>query len=222
MRTPTITLLSLALILLGSCGRKRATLGLPQQVEEVRAQLDAFTAYWLRPARIAPPTVEFSFLEIEPGVPISARAAPMLAEEVSWNQWPGDEARLFNNRAAYLFKIEVVGQAELIWVPERTTLENNGPHRRLDAARSPEEVLAPLHMAAWQETRWSLGDALVERTRAAGPFRAAYLPTTRQHHILEGVVAFPKADPEEHVVAMRLTVGVQVGEEVYDLVWVFD
>lgn len=222
MRTPTITLLLLVPLALGGCGRKRAVLGPPQQLDEVRSQLESFKIYWLEPARIAPPTVDFSYQEIEPGASLTARARPLLAEEVSWNQWPGDQARLFNNRAAYLFKVEVLGEDEITWVPERTVLENNDPAHRLDAARSPEEILAPLHMAAWQETRWSLGDALVERTRAAGPFRASYLPTTGQHHLLEGVVAFPKADPDEHVVAMRLTVCVQVGSEVHDLVWVFD
>ncbi len=185
-------------------------------------QLESFRDYWLEPARVPPPTVDFEFQEIAGPGDVVARARPVRAEEASWNQWPGSEARLFNNRAVYLFQVEVLGESGIVWLPDSSSLEANTPDTVLPVVRNPDEVLAPLLVAALQQERWVLEGDLVDRTRAAGPFRAAYMPTARQEHLLSGLVAFFKVDPEQHVVAMRLTLGVEVGGTAQDLVWVFD
>ena len=70
------------------------------------------------------------------------------------------------------------------------------------------DVRAVLRAALLQEGFGLDGDH-VERTRAAGPFRAAYLPLGTAQAPLHGVIGFPLSDPERHVVALRVTVGVQ-------------
>ena len=135
------------------------------------------------------------------------------AESSTWNAWPDGTARLFNNRVAHLFDIEIVGDGPVGWMPSHTTLELNEPGAALPAAPGPETLLSDLLGLALKAERHLLDSELTERTRSAGAFRAAYLPPAGADRIA-GVIAFPlwAADPsmqgplaEKHVVAMRLT-----------------
>ena len=63
--------------------------------------------------------------------------------------------------------------------------------------------------AALLQEGFGLDGDHVERTRAAGPFRTAYMPLGSVAAPLHGVIAFPLLDPDKHVVALRVTVGVQ-------------
>ena len=71
---------------------------------------------------------------------------------------------------------------------------------------------------------------LAARTRAAGPFRAAYLPPSGVDELV-GVIAFPiqhndfehqLALAELHVVAMRLTLQVRYEGGIHNLIYVYD
>jgi hypothetical protein len=143
------------------------------------------------------------------------------AEEASWNAWPGRRMRLFNHRWAWVVHLDLEGPGTLAWQPSATTLELNDPSQRLTAAALPDEVLSDLVFWALQQERAASGDDLVSRLRAAGPFRAAYLPAAGERH-LAGVIAFPAAEhAEQHVVAARLTVAVELDGEPMQMEFVF-
>jgi len=181
--------------------------------------MERFVAFSLDPARLPPPSLDPEVeLEVDG---VSARARLVRAEEASWNSWPGPRMRLFNHRWAWVVALRLEGEGAIGWVPEGTTLELNDPDTVLSPATHPDEVLSDLLFWALQQERADLGDELAARLRAAGPFRAAYLPSTGED-VLEGLLAFPAGDAAElHVVAARLTVGVEVEGEPSELVFVF-
>ena len=188
---------------------------------DVEEELDAFRAYWLAPARVAPPTIDFEERLAEAG-PVQGSALPIRAEEASWNTWSGDESRLFNNRAAHLFRVEVRGPGPLRWVPGGTSLELNVEGDGLRPAPAADDVLGPLLIWAKAQAEWTADGDLVERTRAAGPFRSAYLPLSAEDSPLEGLIAFPIDEPDHHVVALRLTVEVEAAGVRHQLSWLYD
>ena len=100
-------------------------------------------------------------------------------------------------------------------------VELDTPDNALHAASAPDTLLTPLLSAALEQERWVLDGDLVARTRAAGPFRASYLPTGRSDH-LEGVVAFPIGDNDVGVSQMRLTLRIEDEDGIHDLVWVYE
>jgi hypothetical protein len=88
-------------------------------------------------------------------------------------------------------------------------------------------LLADLLYHAFLEERWSEDGDLVARTRAAGPFRSAYLPPWVAGTELTGVIAFPLATrdgplPEIQVAALRLTLAITAADGPHELVWVFE
>lgn len=183
------------------------------------AALDQFATTWLAPARIAPPTIDF-----EPMVATSgqwtATATPFLVEDAAWNRWP-EENRLFNNRVAYWFDVEVHGSGELRWLPEETWVDLNG-RQRLRSAPTPEELLEPLFAAAVAETRAGGGRRFADRTRAAGPYRDGYLPIGTAVDAAHGWVAFPTGGIERHVTRIELEVTIATHEGTRRFTWLFD
>jgi hypothetical protein len=166
---------------------------------------------------------------------VEATARLIRAEEAPWNGWVDGGPRLFNNAAALVIEVSVRAEGELAWAPDVTRLELNDERTAILAASSGELLLADLLLNAFLEERWALDGDLVDRTRAAGPFRAAYLPLVGVDGALDGVVAFPLyeggATPTLgggeslaglHVVALRLTLGVVVDGRLRELVVVFD
>jgi len=208
MRIVPFRLIAFSALMLVSCHPRAWNVQHPAEQQAAREELDRFERLWLGPAHIAPPNVAFEGQEqADEQVTVSVR--PLRPEDADWNTWPGPAVRLFNNRAALLFEVEAVGRGSLKWMPEGTFLELNTEGNPLDPARTPDEVLLPLLRAALVQEEWGLDGDLVERTRAAGPFRAAYLPTEATRSPLRGVVAFPLPEPELHVVALRLTLAVE-------------
>lgn len=191
-----------------SCRPKGWEVPSPAAQASVRQQLAEWSKSWLLPAKIAPPTVPFESKEAtEGGVTVTVR--PLRPEDATWNTWPGPSSRLFNNRAALMFDVTIVASGPVRWIPQRTGLELNDAGHPLPPARTADNLLAPLLRAALFEERYALDGDFVERTRAAGAFRSAYLPLDAADSPLSGVIGFPLRDPEEQVVALRLTVGVQ-------------
>ncbi|HHO50731.1 MAG TPA: hypothetical protein ENK18_07600 [Deltaproteobacteria bacterium] len=190
-------------------------------------RLEAYRRESLEPARVAPMSIAHDTQRIEVGAVI-ARARSVRPEDAAWNRWASGGVRLFNNRAAHLFEIRVVGRGPLSWVPEHTQLELNDETVIVPAAETTEAMLTDLLYMAFLEQRWSLEGDLVERARSAGPFRSAYLPLYQDEGALEGVIAFPLLGPDGssladlHVVAARLTVQILVDGRPTELVWVFD
>ena len=200
----------------------------PAQDEEiVRERIAEFRARALDPARIPPPSVGAEELPAQSG-PVRATARPVRPEDVDWNHWPGGGARLFNNRAALLFEVRIEGTGPIRWVPAATRLEINDAGTTIQASSSGELLLGELLVNAYLEERYGLDGGLVDRTRAAGPFRAVYLPLASADGVLDGVLAFPlvadgRAIGDEHIVALRLTVGVvDETDGAATLVWVFE
>lgn len=219
--------LALFLLLLTSCGgRKRIPSVSALEQADARVALEQFIEYWLAPANIAPPTIEFSKNEVHAGR-VHGTALPIRPEDAPWNQWSGRTYRLFNNRIGYFFevKIDIDGTEEIRWLPHQTWLEVNEPGGAMRPATKADELLGPLQNAALHEIDLVLEGDLVDRTRAAGPFRAKYFPATGEGS-LSGVIGFPHKDPsteaDRHVVGVQLMVEVEVGDEAFDLVWVFD
>ena len=187
----------------------------------------AYQDYALAPAGIAPPGIAFEPRRAE-AEGVWGIATPIRPEDAPWNQWPDGGARLFNNRMAHLFEVTLHGEGVIGWVPEETSLELNDPSVRLVASGSPEGLLVELLYFARIQEDWILDGDLVARTRAAGPFRAAYLPA-RGQGALTGLIGFPMSmvdlPPEvasTHVVAERLTVAVTTPSGIHTLVWVFE
>ena len=184
-------------------------------------QVELFRDFWLNPARVAPPTIDFEERAIEDNG-LRAFARPLRPEDATWNQWPAAGLRLFNNRAVYLFVVSIEGEGPLQWLPESTHLSLNGGDPILPPSPSPEELLEPLLQAALLEERYVLTGDLVERARAAGPFRAAYLPLSAESGSLTGVIAFPLSDADRHVVRQELVVGVRRADVDVHLAWIYD
>ncbi|MBT3221019.1 MAG: hypothetical protein HN348_18190 [Proteobacteria bacterium] len=214
-------------LLLTSCGgRKRIPPVSAVEQAEAREALGEFVEYWLAPANIAPPTIEFSEKTVQSGR-VSGTAKPLRPEDAPWNQWSDETSRLFNNRIGYFFEIrlDIDGTEEIRWLPNQTWLEINEPGGALRPATKADELLGPLQNAALHEIGLVLEGDLVDRTRAAGPFRASYLPSSGEGS-LSGTVGFPHKNPstdaDRHVVGVQLMVEVEVGDEAFDLVWVFD
>lgn len=209
-------------------GCPRSSIPIPVVVQEaVSERIEGYRRASLEPARVAPMSITHEMQRIEAGA-VVARARPLRPEDASWNRWPQGGPRLFNNRAAHLFEIRVVGRGPLRWVPEHTRLELNDETLVVPAAETTEALLTDLLYMAFLEQRWSVAGDLVERARSAGGFRSAYLPMYQDEGALEGVIAFPllEADGSSladlHVVAARLTVEVLVDGRPTELVWVFD
>jgi hypothetical protein len=178
-------------------------------------------------ARTPPPSIDPEVRSAEDGT-VRAVAAPLRPEDAPWNQWATGGARLFNDRVALLFSVRIEGTGPIRWVPAATRLEVNDAATSIGASSSGELLLGELLVNAYLEERHGLDGELVDRTRAAGPFRAEYLPLASADGVLEGVLAFPlvwdgRAIGDAHIVALRLTVGV-VGERdgAATLVWVFE
>lgn len=190
-----------------ACGPRGGPPTVAAERAEVQRTLEAFTEYWLEPAGVAPPVIDFEAQTTHlDGLTLEVR--PVRAEDGAWNQWRDTSLRLFNNRAAYLFEVRVTGEGTLQWMPERSGLELNEPGAPLRAAESPEELLQPLLAAALDQERYVIDGDLVERTRAAGPFRALYMPVSPRNDELAGLIAFPLDEGDRHVVGLKVTVGV--------------
>jgi len=210
-----------------SCPRQRLpTLSFAEQ-SAAREQKDAYETYALHKSGIAPPGIAFESRRAE-GAGIWGTAIPVRPEDADWNQWPDGNARLFNNRMAHLFDVQLHGEAMLGWVPEGTALELNDESVRLVSAASPEDLLVDLLFFAKSQEDWILDGDLVARTRAAGAFRAEYIPAQGDRE-LSGLIGFPMTThddgleiAERHVVAERLTISVVTVAGIQELVWVFD
>lgn len=219
---PTVGLIAIIIACTSvSCRKGGWEVQNPTEQQEASEELDRFARLWLDPAHIAPPNVAFEAREATAGSAV-VRVRPLRPEDADWNAWPGESLRLFNNRAALLFEVDVEGPAPLRWLPDETALELNVEGDALFPARTPDEVLVPLLRAALIQEQWALDGDYVERTRAAGPFRDAYLPTAASDRPIRGVVAFPLRDPELHVVALRVTVGVSTPEGVEHLSFLYE
>ena len=209
------------LVAIGSCApRSRGVDPVAERIV-VTEELSRFRRYWLEPARVAPPTVDFEWREATSG-DVTTRIRPLRPEDAEWNQWPGDGYRLFNNRAALLFEVEIDGDPPLRWVPERSTLELNDAGTPLLAAATPDDLLVPLLRAALVQEQFGTDGDLVDRTRAAGPFRAAYLPLSASRPQVKGVIAFPLEAPEQHVIAFRVRLRVHGADGGHDLTWLYE
>jgi hypothetical protein len=188
---------------------------------EVVSALATFRDAALAPARIPPPSVSAAPAARDGGV--VGEAHHIRAEEADWNRWSDGDARLFNNRAALVFRVRIEATGPLSWIPDGAVLELNDDRTALAAAPSAEVLLTDLLFHAYVEEQWAVEGDLVARTRAAGPFRAAYLPAVAEDGVLEGIVAFPLAEARAlHVVAMRLTIPVRTAGGRRELVWIFD
>ena len=195
--------------------------------QEAASDLAAYRALALEPSGLPRPLVAPGpLLATTPG--LTGTATLLDAEQEAWNRWTDGGPRLFNNRIAHLFRVEVVAPDGSRWVPSGTLLELNSPEVQVGAAESPEAILADLTWFALQQERWVLDGDLVARTRGAGRFRSVYLSPTDQGHA--GLLAFPLFDGEQqerrldtlHVVGMRLTMAIEVEGQLEELVWVFD
>lgn len=218
-----------ALILACSTRSLRSEVVPAAQQATVASDLRAFVAFTLAPAAVAPPSVAWDDREVASG-PLRARVTPVRPEDAAWNRWSDGSSRLFNNRVAQLFLVRIEGPGPMAWRPRESMLELDGPALRLAAVGGADELLGELTFWALMQERWLLDGDLAARTRAAGPFRDAYLPRTDEAGVLEGLVAFELMDPthpervvaDEHIVGMRLTLAVETNERVERLVWLFD
>lgn len=166
--------------------------------------LEQFVDYWLRPARVAPPSIDPAPRTQTVG-DLEVTVTPFQVEQAAWNQWRGEGARLVNNRVAHWFSVRATSDGDLLWVPEDTKLLVNDPEHATRPLPTPDDVILPLLRAALEQQRWGLPGDLVQRTRAAGPFRTAYLSSAGLGGDISGAVAFPRDDATPHVVAYRLT-----------------
>jgi hypothetical protein len=196
----------LSALVLSSCARHHAAVVAPEDRDAIAAELARFQDWWLAPARIAPPTIPWETRTATSGS-WTATATPFLAEDAAWNAWP-EGARLFNNRVGYLFAVTIDGPGPLRWVPDGTTLRLNAAGAPLVALPSPEALLTPLVGAALQQEHWLVDGDLVERTRQAGAFRAAYLSAAPAHDHVEGVIVFPAVDADSQVISMALDLAI--------------
>jgi hypothetical protein len=219
--------------LMGGCASRSAPGVSDGARKETRAVLGRYERYRLAPAKVAPPSIESRSAYVAAG-PITGTAELVLPEEAEWNQWPGPTVRLFNNRAALLFQVEIASDAPVRWVPEKTRLELNREGNVFRAAESQEVLLEDLLFWAYHQERNVLEGDLAQRARAAGPLREAYMPA-EEDALLAGLIAFPLVETSEneryirggdpadyHVVSMRLTVGLETPQGREELVWLFE
>ena len=184
-------------------------------------RLSDFEDFWLAPARIAPPTIEYiSQTQMKNG--IEATIKPIRAEDQLWNQWDSDTVRLFNNRAAHIFVFTVRGPGTLKWVPEKTRLRLNWPEVSMEPALRADDLLEPLRLEALSEQQWMIGTDYTKRHRNAGSFRSKYLPIDTRPNKISGLVAFPIADYTRHVVAMQIDFVVQTNRGPVSFSWIYD
>lgn len=186
-----------------SCGRPPVPLADVAGQDEAAASTAAFRRDWLAPARIAPPTIDFTPVQATSGS-LTVTATPASPEQALWNSWPGPESRLFNNRSGLMFTIATAGDGPARWLPFESALMVNRAAIGTAPAATPDELLVPLLGAALEAERHVVDSDLVDRTRAAGPFRAAYLSTAAETPPTTGVVVFPLVDAEAQVVEVDL------------------
>lgn len=191
----------------------------------VPERIEAWRRAALEPARTPPPSVAPGPRVVEDGA-VRATFTLVRPEDAEWNRW-SDGPRLFNDAAALLFQVRIEGPGPLAWAPEGTTVELNDPSTRLPAAGSAEQLLGDLLVNALLEERSGSGGDLVERTRGAGAFRAAFLPPVAPGDVLEGLLAFPLRDGDRslgdlHVVALRVVLAVDAADGRHELVSVLD
>ena len=183
--------------------------------------LSEFEDFWLGPARIAPPTIEYiSQTTKQKGIEVTIE--PLLAEDQHWNQWPDESLRLFNNRAAHLFAFTVRGTGPLKWVPDKTRLHLNWPEISLEPALRADDLLEPLRKVALTEQQWMISTRYTKRHRSAGTFRSKYLPLDSRPNKISGIVAFPIADDSRHIVAMQIDFVVQTSRGPVSFSWIYD
>lgn len=204
-----------------SCKRPTWDFSGPVDRESAAAELDAFERTWLDPARIPPPTVSMDAREATDGA-VRVTVTPLRPEDAAWNTWPGPTLRLFNNRAALLFEVSVEASGPVRWIPERTGLELNVEGDPIAPAQTADELLVPVLRAALLQESYGLSGDHVERTRGAGPFRSGYLALGHAEPPLVGLIGFPLHDPEQHVVAMRLTLAVEAADGPHTLVLLYE
>lgn len=217
--------LSISLLRPESCGSIARPLGgEAPTAAEVTEWRDAFVQAWLDHAELPPPTIDYVVHEQDLD-DIRVFATPLLVEQEPWNQWPGDSARLMNQRAAIAFSLRVESPPPITWLPERTSLELNRPGEPLFASPTADDAIAPLIEVALLEERFGLEGDLTLRARGAGPFRASYLPLGSSEGALEGLVVFhadPSRERDQVVFGMRLVVALRLGETPIEVEWVFD
>lgn len=203
----------------------------PERTAETAGILERYRRHRLEPARVAPPTLTSRTVTIE-GPLLEGTITLVLAEEADWNTWDDGSARLFNNRVGHLFELDLrpVGHARpLRWEPATTRLEMNVAGDPLYAATNQEALLEELIFWAFQQERAVVPGDLVDRARAAGELRRVYL-SREVEASLQGLVAFPYAPPQEgeadpsddHVVSMRLTVGLYLDGALREVSALFD
>jgi hypothetical protein len=204
-----------------SCKRPAVDVMVPTDQSAVAEELSAFERTWLEPAKIPPPTVTLEPRTLEEGA-VTVTVNPLRPEDAAWNAWPGPTVRLFNNRAALMFEVTVDGGGRVAWLPDRTGLELNEVGNPLPPAHTPDELLVPVLRAALLQEGYGLEGDAVERTRAAGPFRTAYLPLGPVDSPMTGVIGFPLLEPDRHVVAFRLTLAVLAPDGTHTLSFLYE
>lgn len=225
----------LCYVLAIGCGPRTALRVEGASRAETARVLERYERFRLEAAGVPPPTVSVrSLLARSEG--LSGTAELVIAEDADWNQWPGSTSRLFNNRVAMLFNIDLTSEGPIRWLPERTLLELNAEGNVFRAAASPDSLLEDLVFWAYHQERSVLDGDLAQRLRAAGPLREAYLPASTNDTLLEGLIAFPFEETAEnapflkgvepaeyHVVSMRLTLSLEdLDGRRKQLVWTFD
>jgi hypothetical protein len=215
------TAVVLASLILCSCSKRRDVQVSGVEQSAALQDLRLFSAYWLDPAQVPPPTIAFESRTATDGT-VEVTVTPIRAEDAPWNQWEGEGARLFNNRAAHLFEVSIAGRDDVRWIPEASGLELNVEGSPTPPHRHPDNLLVPLLEYARQQERWLLSGDLMARTRAAGPFRAAYMPIGVHSQTVRGVVAFPIVDPQQLVVGLRVTLAAEDATGPHTVTFTYD
>ncbi len=220
MRARPMHFVLLGAFLAASCGRPPAALSDVTGQDDALASTEAFRRDWLAPARIAPPTIDFVPVRVTAGS-LTIAATPASPEQAAWNAWPGPEARLFNNRAGLMFTIATEGDGPARWLPNESLLRINHLEATVAPSATPDELLVPLLGAALEAERHVINSDLVDRTRAAGPFRAAYLSTAAEAPPSTGLILFPLEDPEIQIVRVELTLAFETaaGVQTFAFTW---
>ncbi len=216
----------LPLILCSCVAKPGSAVSAAEQVA-LTSEVESYRAFALEPAHQAPPAVRSFDGRVDAG-PASVHVRWRAPEDASWNRWEDGTARLFNDRVAHVFEVDIEGPGLLGWEPSETMLELNSPSTRLVALADAEPMLADLLLLALACERQLVDVDLLARTRAAGAFRSAYLPPSGAERI-SGVVVFPLWSSDStrpawdtHVVAMRLRLRVTVDGVPHDATIVLD
>ena len=214
---------------LGNCTHSGRNLVVDVGGLSAERAIHAWSAWALEPSNLAHPQVPSDEFRLEQdGQWVAIRY--IRAETADWNDWPDGRPRLFNNRTGHLFEVRSSLPASARLSTGRTSLELNSPEIRLLMADGPDRFLDPLiNHALLQERHGSTGD-LASRLRGAGGFRSAWW-----HHEAEGwegLIGFPTPNgathdgalplSELHVVAMRLTLVLEVDGDPQTWVFVLD